>query len=163
MAVKITAKVEPVIGYTFGGSQTQGNASMKDVLGGKGANLAGDGFHCIPVPAGFTIPCSASVRFKAYKGNGSAMCSFLSSLWDSVFKGLNFIKQVQGDLTLVSVRSGSRVSMPGMMDTILNFSRELRLPTLLLRSWVLALPHDSYRRLDPDVFLGLPRSSHGEV
>jgi len=159
MAVKITMKVEPVVGYTFGGSETQGNASMKEVLGGKGANLAEMASIGVPVPAGFTIPCSASVRYKGYKDNGPAMGAFLNSLWVSVFKGLKFIQQVEGELALVSVRSGSRVSMPGMMDTILNVGITSANLDAHIEKMGARTTYDSYRRLIQmysSVALGVP-------
>jgi pyruvate,orthophosphate dikinase len=99
------------------GSVTDGNASMKDVLGGKGANLAEMSSLGLPVPPGFTIPCDASVFYNDLFAE--ARTKFLGLVQESVQSGLDYLT-IKKKLPLLSVRSGARVSMPGMMDTILN-------------------------------------------
>src|SRR5215204_389850 len=107
--------------YAFGGGKADGDASMKDLLGGKGANLAEMSALGLPVPPGFTITTEACVHYYA---NGS---SYPADLEDQVREGLAKVEQVTGkrfgdaaNPLLVSVRSGARASMPGMMDTVLN-------------------------------------------
>jgi pyruvate, orthophosphate dikinase len=107
--------------YSFGGGHNEGGASMRDLLGGKGANLAEMAGIDLPVPPGFTLTTEVCTAF--YKNNhnypnelGSQVRDALARLETAV--GLKF-----GDKRrplLVSVRSGARVSMPGMMDTVLN-------------------------------------------
>ncbi|HDS03846.1 MAG TPA: pyruvate, phosphate dikinase [Firmicutes bacterium] len=107
--------------YYFGSGQTEGKADMKNLLGGKGANLAEMANLNVPVPPGFTITTESSVE---YYGHGE-------TLWDElkneVMGNLEKLEKSMGikfgdnnNPLLVSVRSGARVSMPGMMDTILN-------------------------------------------
>ncbi|HAU09505.1 MAG TPA: pyruvate, phosphate dikinase, partial [Gammaproteobacteria bacterium] len=106
--------------YAFG-KKTDGNATMRDLLGGKGANLAEMASIGLPVPPGFTISTEVCGY---YYDNGK---TYPASLSKSVLKA---IKQIESQLgksfggrsnpLLVSVRSGARDSMPGMMDTILN-------------------------------------------
>jgi pyruvate,orthophosphate dikinase len=110
--------------YRFGGGVSDGDESVrgnKNILGGKGANLDGMASIGLPVPPGFTITTEMCA---AYYSNGQ---SFPDSVRAEVTHGLAHIEQVTGksfgDPTnplLVSVRSGARVSMPGMMDTVLN-------------------------------------------
>ena len=106
--------------YTFGGGGAQGNASMKNLLGGKGANLAEMAGIGLPVPPGFTITTEVCTFFS--KGG-----SYPAGLEAQVNAGLAEVERTTGkgfadplNPLLVSVRSGSRASMPGMMDTILN-------------------------------------------
>src|SRR5947199_7878821 len=107
--------------YRFGGGVSDGEAGNKDLLGGKGANLAEMASIGLPVPPGFTISTEMCARYDA---EGEA---FPDSLRAEVADGLAHIERVTGrrfgaaaDPLLVSVRSGARVSMPGMMDTVLN-------------------------------------------
>src|SRR5687768_17992766 len=107
--------------YRFGGGVSDGGKGDKNLLGGKGANLAEMASIGLPVPPGFTISTEMCTRF--YE-EGQA---FPDSLRDEVALGIAHIEKVTGkvfgDITdplLVSVRSGARVSMPGMMDTVLN-------------------------------------------
>ncbi|GJL78940.1 MAG: pyruvate, phosphate dikinase [Nitrospinaceae bacterium] len=107
--------------YSFGGGQAEGNAEMKNLLGGKGANLAEMASLGITVPPGFTVTTEAC---NLYFDNGH---EFAQDLWEEVLTHLekleNTIEKKFGDpasVLLVSVRSGARVSMPGMMDTVLN-------------------------------------------
>lgn len=134
--------------YKFG-TITDGASSMKEVLGGKGANLAEMSKLGIPVPPGFTIPCSYSVEYhKASCDAGSALFMDLQS--SILQEGMSYISHtlgLEGVWPLVSVRSGARVSMPGMMDTILNVG----LTDDTLPFWKEKLGErtalDSYRRL----------------
>ncbi len=106
--------------YFFGGGSAEGNASMKNLLGGKGANLAEMANLGIPVPPGFTISTEVCTYF--YKNK-----SYPEGLEKEVEEALKKVEELTGkkfgdvnNPLLVSVRSGARVSMPGMMDTILN-------------------------------------------
>jgi phosphohistidine swiveling domain-containing protein len=103
--------------YRFG-PKNEGNASMKGVLGGKGANLAEMAAMGLPVPAGWTIPCEASVAF--LQGDAKYQQGFLEGLKARIMEGDQYLYECFGYHPLVSVRSGAPVSMPGMMDTILN-------------------------------------------
>ncbi|MGH9433457.1 MAG: PEP/pyruvate-binding domain-containing protein, partial [Terriglobia bacterium] len=107
--------------YQFGGGKADGNGTMKDVLGGKGAGLAEMTNAGLPVPPGFTIATSAC---RAYFENGNKLPD---SLHQEVERALSSLEGHQGQRLgdasaplLVSVRSGAKFSMPGMMDTVLN-------------------------------------------
>ncbi len=107
--------------YAFGGGSADGDASMKNLLGGKGANLAEMCSIGLPVPPGFTVTTEACVHYYA---NGN---SYPAELAGQVAEGLAKVESVTGkrfgdpaNPLLVSVRSGARASMPGMMDTVLN-------------------------------------------
>jgi len=107
--------------YFFGNGKAEGNASLKNLLGGKGANLAEMTNLGLPVPSGFTI--STTVCTDYYKNNRQ----FPDQLKNEVSEKLTLLEKSMGakfgdpsNPLLVSVRSGARVSMPGMMDTILN-------------------------------------------
>src|ERR1700694_4273405 len=107
--------------YAFGGGAADGDASMKELLGGKGANLAEMSALGLPVPPGFTITTEACTYFYANDH------SYPAALRDQVVKALADIEKLTGkrfgdekNPLLVSVRSGARASMPGMMDTVLN-------------------------------------------
>jgi pyruvate,orthophosphate dikinase len=107
--------------YGFGKKHTEGDASMKPLLGGKGANLAEMALAGLPVPAGFTISTEACAY---YSKNGS---KYPPGMVDQVKQQLKKLETMMGkklgdpkDPLLVSVRSGAAISMPGMMDTVLN-------------------------------------------
>jgi len=107
--------------YTFGDGKAEGKGSMKELLGGKGAGLAEMTNLKISVPPGFTITTDACLEF--FKGKKR----YPSGMWDQVLKGLKRLERSMkaglgdsGNPLLVSVRSGARASMPGMMDTVLN-------------------------------------------
>ena len=113
--------------YTFGNGQAEGQADMKNLLGGKGANLAEMNLVGLPVPAGFTVTTDVC---KYYYENGQ---TYPVDLMDQVRSGIAHVESIMGkkfaDLEnplLVSVRSGARVSMPGMMDTVLNHMQNVR-------------------------------------
>src|ERR1700761_7707843 len=119
MTVDALAKARWV--YSFGGGGADGDASMKNLLGGKGANLAEMSALGLPVPPGFTITTECCTHYYA---NGR---TYPADLKDQVAKGLARVEQLTGrkfgdpaNPLLVSVRSGARASMPGMMDTVLN-------------------------------------------
>lgn len=107
--------------YTFGNGTADGDRTMKQLLGGKGANLAEMSNKGLPVPAGFTISTESCHYYSSHNSN------WPKGLKDQVRKGVDFIENVMstklGDSKkplLLSVRSGAAVSMPGMMDTVLN-------------------------------------------
>ena len=154
--------------YVFGPSQTDGSADMKNTLGGKGANLAEMCRLGIAVPPGFTISTEACT---VYTEQGA----------DTVFKlieadvkqGVAFVEKEMGkkfgdaaDPLLVSVRSGSRASMPGMMDTILNLGlNDEAVAGLAKKSGNERFAWDSYRRfiqMYGDVVMGLKPESKEE-
>src|SRR5437879_7999099 len=107
--------------YAFGGGRADGDASMKNLLGGKGANLAEMSSLGLPVPPGFTITTEACTHYYANSKQ------YPADLTDQVAAALKIVEQQTGKAfgdaanpLLVSVRSGARASMPGMMDPVLN-------------------------------------------
>jgi pyruvate,orthophosphate dikinase len=146
--------------YRFGGGITDGEAGNKALLGGKGANLAEMASIGLPVPPGFTISTEMCARYYA-EGE-----SFPDSLRSEVAQGLAHIEGLCGksfgdraDPLLVSVRSGARVSMPGMMDTVLNLGlNDETVEGLAAVSGDPRFAWDSYRRfiqMYSNVVLGL--------
>ena len=146
--------------YLFGGNVTEGTADMKNLLGGKGANLAEMARIGIPVPAGFTI--TTEVCNEYYKNNQK----LTESLKEEVTEALRQVEGIMGakfgdhsNPLLVSVRSGARASMPGMMDTILNLGiNEDVIKGLVKKTKNERFAWDSYRRfiqMYGDVVLGL--------
>jgi pyruvate,orthophosphate dikinase len=146
--------------YRFGGKQTDGSADMKNLLGGKGANLAEMSSIDLPVPPGFTI-CTDVCTY--YYDNEK---TYPADLETQVKDGLKAMEEnlgmVFGDETnplLVSVRSGARVSMPGMMDTVLNLGlNDQTVSGLATKSGDERFAWDSYRRfiqMYGDVVLGV--------
>src|SRR6056297_918400 len=106
--------------YFFGAGKAEGSKSMKDLLGGKGANLAEMANLGIPVPPGFTITTEVCVL---YLKDDQYPSGLLEQIEESISKLEKANDKMFGDTDnplLVSVRSGARVSMPGMMDTVLN-------------------------------------------
>ncbi len=103
--------------FRFAGDEVEGDASMLALLGGKGANLAEMASMGIPVPPGFTIATDAC---KDYQGMAADRTLFMGKLMDEVLDHCSWLYGKLGYAPLVSVRSGAPVSMPGMMDTILN-------------------------------------------
>jgi len=153
--------------YFFGKGGAEGKAVMKDLLGGKGSNLAEMTALGIPVPPGFTITTEACVEFMHRKGK------FPAGLWEQVRKNLARLQEAMGarfgdpaNPLLVSVRSGARVSMPGMMDTVLNLGLTDRtVQGLITRSGNPRFAYDCYRRfvqMFGDVVLGLRPESQEE-
>lgn len=148
--------------FTFGKGRSEGNKGMKALLGGKGANLAEMASIGLSVPPGFTISTEAC---QEYQQLGKKLPS---GLWEEVLEGLRNVEKdigaVLGDPSsplLVSVRSGAAISMPGMMDTVLNLGlNDLVASGLAVKSGE-RFAYDSYRRfLDMfgDVVLGIPHS-----
>src|SRR3954447_23739973 len=154
--------------YRFGGGLSDGAAGDRDLLGGKGANLAEMASIGLPVPPGFTISTEMCARYYA---EGEA---FPDSLRAEVAKGIAHIEKVTGrgfgdadDPLLVSVRSGARVSMPGMMDTVLNLGlNDDTVEGLAAVSGDPRFAWDSYRRfiqMYSDVGLGGPHADFEEA
>ena len=136
--------------YTFGGKTAEGNASMKNELGGKGANLAEMCLLKLPVPAGLTITTECCTDY--YKNN----CQLPKGLMDEVHAGIKKMEKIMGmkygdpeNPLLVSCRSGARKSMPGMMDTVLNIGLcSKTIPGLIKKTGGNErFVYDSYRRL----------------
>jgi pyruvate,orthophosphate dikinase len=153
--------------YLFGGNVTEGTADMKNLLGGKGANLAEMARIGIPVPAGFTI--TTEVCNEYYKNNQKMP----DGLKEEVIAALRKVEEIMGtkfgdpsNPLLVSVRSGARASMPGMMDTILNLGiNEDVVKGLVTKTGNERFAWDSYRRfiqMYGDVVLGLKPESKDE-
>jgi pyruvate,orthophosphate dikinase len=146
--------------YSFGSGRAEGDRDMKELLGGKGAGLAEMSRIGIPVPPGFTITTEVCTEFYAAgkrlpRGFEQEMRAALSKVEALTGKGF-------GDAAnplLVSVRSGARVSMPGMMDTVLNLGlNERTVEGLARRSGNDRFAWDSYRRfcaMFGDVVLGM--------
>ena len=147
--------------YTFGNGQAEGKADMRNLLGGKGANLAEMNLIGVPVPPGFTI--TTEVCNEYFEKGKEAVVALLKDDVEKSIKGVEaLMKSKFGDVEnplLVSVRSGARASMPGMMDTILNLGLNDEVVEGLARktnnprfAW------DSYRRfvqMYGDVVLGM--------
>lgn len=134
--------------YTFGDGKAEGRAGDRELLGGKGANLAEMSSLGLPVPPGFTITAQACNWFY---GNSRA---YPAGLKEEVQTALGHIAKITGrrfgdpaKLLLVSVRSGSRASMPGMMDTVLNLGlNDMTVEALARDSGDPRFAYDSYRR-----------------
>ncbi len=134
--------------YFFGGEKAEGNAGMRNLLGGKGANLAEMASSGIPVPAGFTISTDVCTHF--YENNGR----YPDGLEADAASAIKRVEKVMGskfgdpaDPLLLSVRSGARVSMPGMMDTVLNLGLNLdTVEGLARKSGDERFAWDSFRR-----------------
>jgi pyruvate,orthophosphate dikinase len=135
--------------YTFGGKKAEGKADMKNLLGGKGANLAEMCLLGLPVPAGLTITTECCT---AYYANN---CQLPAGLMDEVWAGMKNVEDLMGmkygdteNPLLVSCRSGARTSMPGMMDTVLNIGLSSKtIPGLIKKTNNPRFVYDSYRRL----------------
>ncbi len=135
--------------YTFGGKTAEGKTDMKNLLGGKGANLAEMCLLGLPVPAGFTITTECCTDY--YENN----CELPEGLMEQVWDGMRKAEQVMGtkygdkdNCMLVSCRSGARSSMPGMMDTVLNIGLcSETIPGLIKKTDNPRFVYDSYRRL----------------
>ena len=147
--IAVTSK-KPAIQYVyfFGGGKADGNGKMKDELGGKGAGLAEMTNAGLPVPPGFTIQTEACREYMRHGGVSKEVDREME-------EALTHLEQLQGQKLgkgdnplLVSVRSGAKFSMPGMMDTILNLGLNDRsVEALAMRSNNPRFAYDSYRRL----------------
>jgi pyruvate,orthophosphate dikinase len=145
--------------YTFGDGKAEGEAGLRDLLGGKGANLAEMANLGLPVPPGFTIPTSVCTYFYQHDK------TYPKELKAQVEKALDHVGKLTGKAfgdaenpLLVSVRSGARASMPGMMDTVLNLGlNDQTVEALAELSGDRRFAYDSYRRfitMYSDVVLG---------
>ncbi|TIS88321.1 pyruvate, phosphate dikinase [Mesorhizobium sp.] len=154
--------------YTFGDGAAEGRAGDRNLLGGKGANLAEMCSLGLPVPPGFTITTEVC---NAYYANGR---SYPASLEADVVVALDHIGKLTGRrfgdpsrLLLVSVRSGARASMPGMMDTVLNLGlNDETVEALAADSGDARFAYDSYRRfiqMYSDVVMGLDHEVFEEI
>ncbi len=163
MAKKITKYV-----YFFGNGVAEGTASMKDLLGGKGANLAEMTSIGLPVPPGFTISTEACAYFSAHNGE------YPAGMKEEVLLNLKQLEKTMnaklGDAEnplLVSVRSGAAQSMPGMMDTVLNLGLNPdTVAALAKKTGNDRFAWDSYRRfiqMFGDVVMGVPHSKFEEA
>src|SRR5512141_888852 len=134
--------------YFFGGGKAEGNGSMKDVLGGKGAGLAEMTNLGVPVPPGFTISTDACNLY--YRNRGKLPQEVKAEIAANLAKLERTIGKKLGDPKnplLVSVRSGAKFSMPGMMDTILNLGlNDKTVDGLARKSGNPRFAYDSYRR-----------------
>ena len=155
--------------YLFGGSARDDSPRSRDktIVGGKGANLAEMAGIGLPVPPGFTITTEECVRYlAAHRQAQGERGEFSDALYAQVAEALTHIEQAVGkkfgdpaDPLLVSVRSGARVSMPGMMDTVLNLGlNDITVEGLAASSGDARFAWDSYRRfiqMYSDVVLGI--------
>ena len=155
--------------YTFGNGLAEGNASMRNLLGGKGANLAEMNLIGIPVPPGFTI--TTEVCGEYYSLGKEKVIELLKAEVQAAVKNIEtLMNSTFGDPTnplLVSVRSGARASMPGMMDTILNLGlNDIVVEGLAKKTGNEKFAWDSYRRfvqMYGDVVLGMKPTSKEEI
>ncbi len=154
--------------YSFGNGAAEGDAGMKELLGGKGANLAEMAGLGLPVPPGFTITTEVCTYYYDHEK------SYPADLKDSVAKALGQVETTLGRKfgstdkpLLVSVRSGARASMPGMMDTILNLGlNDETVEALAKESGDARFAYDSYRRfiqMFSDVVLGVEHHNFEDV
>jgi len=148
--------------YFFGNGNAEGNATMKNLLGGKGANLAEMTSIGLPVPPGFTISTEVCTYYYANKE------SYPGSLQAEVAANLKQVEELMGrtfgdpvNPLLVSVRSGARASMPGMMDTILNLGlNDTTVKGIIAQSGDERFAFDAYRRfvqMYSDVVMGMDK------
>ncbi|MBO5770558.1 MAG: pyruvate, phosphate dikinase, partial [Spirochaetales bacterium] len=149
--------------YFFGDGKAEGTADMKQILGGKGANLADMTSIGLPVPPGFTITTEACAFFDKHNG------AYPTGMKDEVLKNLEKLEDLMGaklgdkkNPLLVSVRSGAAQSMPGMMDTVLNLGLNPdSLEALVAKTGNERFAWDSYRRfiqMFGDVVMGVPHA-----
>ena len=150
--------------YSF----NEGNKDMKEILGGKGANLAEMTSLGLPVPKGFTVTTEACNK---YYEDGKVL---KEEIKEQIFTSLEKLEQQTGKIMgsttnplLVSVRSGARASMPGMMDTVLNLGlNDIVAENLAKETNNKRFAYDSYRRfimMFADVVKGYPKSSFERV
>ncbi len=155
--------------YTFGDGKAEGNASMRNLLGGKGANLAEMNLLGMPVPPGFTITTEVCTEYTQYGKE-----EVVKRLTEEVEKAIKSVEEATGkefnnpaNPLLVSVRSGARASMPGMMDTVLNLGmNDATVASLAEKSGNPRFAWDSYRRfvqMYGDVVLGMKPKTKTEI
>ena len=155
--------------YTFGDGKAEGNATMRNLLGGKGANLAEMNLLGMPVPPGFTITTEVCTEY-TQKGRDAVV----ALIKDEVEAAIAHVEKLTGknfdnpaNPLLVSVRSGARASMPGMMDTVLNLGmNDATVASLAEKSGNPRFAWDSYRRfvqMYGDVVLGMKPKSKEDI
>ena len=155
--------------YTFGDGKAEGNASMRNLLGGKGANLAEMNLLGMPVPPGFTITTEVCTEYTQYGRD-----KVVEDIKAEVEKAIAHVEELTGNKfddssnpLLVSVRSGARASMPGMMDTVLNLGmNDATVATMAEKSGNPRFAWDSYRRfvqMYGDVVLGMKPKSKTDI
>lgn len=134
--------------YHFGKGKSEGSKAMKDLLGGKGANLAEMASIGLSVPPGFTVSTEACQQYQQAAGQ-----ALPPGLWDDILDGLRWVEEYMGARLgdpdrplLLSVRSGAAVSMPGMMDTVLNLGLNDEVAAGLATKSGDRFAYDSYRR-----------------
>ena len=155
--------------YTFGNGQAEGKADMKNLLGGKGANLAEMNLIGIPVPPGFTITTDVCTEYNTL-GRDKVVELLKNDVVKAIANVEALMKSKFGDIDnplLVSVRSGARASMPGMMDTILNLGLNDEVVEGIIRKTGNArFAWDSYRRfvqMYGDVVLGMKPTNKEDI
>ncbi|MEN8119875.1 MAG: pyruvate, phosphate dikinase [Bacteroidota bacterium] len=155
--------------YTFGNGLAEGKTEMKNLLGGKGANLAEMNLIGVPVPPGFTITTEVCAEY-----NTLGREKVIEILKSEVIDAINNVESIMGtkfgdkeNPCLLSVRSGARVSMPGMMDTVLNLGlNDVAVEGLAKKTDNEPLAWDSYRRfvqMYGDVVLGMKPASKEDI
>jgi len=153
--------------YHFGNGQAEGKADMRNLLGGKGANLAEMNLIGVPVPPGFTITTDTCSEF-----NELGADKLRALLKEETEAAVKYVEEIMGtefgsieNPLLLSVRSGGRASMPGMMDTVLNLGmNDVAVEGLAKKSGNARFAWDSYRRfvqMFGDVVLGM-KADEGE-
>jgi len=154
--------------YFFGGGEADGHARMKDLLGGKGANLAEMTSLGIPVPAGFTITTEVCIEY--FENNEEYPPDLKKEVASNLAKVEKSMGAKFGDAEnplLVSVRSGGRVSMPGMMDTVLNIGlNDETVEGLIKQTGDARSAYDAYRRfvqMYGDVVLGIEKGKFDSI
>ena len=155
--------------YTFGDGKAEGNASMRNLLGGKGANLAEMNLLGMPVPPGFTITTEICNEYTQWGRD-----KIVKEITPEVKEAIQHVEKLTGknfddpsNPLLVSVRSGARASMPGMMDTVLNLGmNDATVATMAEKSGNPRFAWDSYRRfvqMYGDVVLGMKPKSKTDI
>ena len=166
--LRTETEVKPFKLYHFGKNKNDGNTDMKNLLGGKGANLAEMSSIGIPVPPGFTIPTSMCTYY--YEAGQQLPAELLQEVEKAIALMENETGAIFGSVEnplLVSVRSGARVSMPGMMDTVLNLGlTDNTVIGLAIKTNNARMAYDSYRRfivMYSEVVKGLNASAFEHV
>jgi len=155
--------------YTFGNKKAEGDASMKNLLGGKGANLAEMNLIGVPVPPGFTITTEVCTDYNKYGRE-----KVVEMIRPEVEAAVKYVEKIMGsgfgdkkNPLLLSVRSGARASMPGMMDTVLNLGlNDEAVESIAKKSGNERFAWDSYRRfvqMFGDVVLGMKPASKEDI
>jgi len=155
--------------FTFGNSEAEGNAEMRNLLGGKGANLAEMNLIGVPVPPGFTITTEICTIYNQ-QGKDAATALIKKDIKESITKIEKLTNTKFGDKEnpcLVSVRSGARISMPGMMDTVLNLGmNDQAVKGIAKKTGNERFAWDSYRRfvqMYGDVVLGMKPENKEDI